>query len=207
VGQGYRAIVPPSAERPLTFTQQARRQQLIDVTVAAVADVGYARCSLQHIADAAGITKAAVIYHFPSRSALIRAAYEQVIGQLVEHVGARVEAAGSPAAAVEAYVAAMLEHLAARPAHIRMITEALDGDGTDITDRADRPARWRPLADLVEAAVAAGEFRADLDARSTAIMLGGGIDQLLHEFLGDPGFDPVRGGETLREVFLRGARS
>jgi AcrR family transcriptional regulator len=199
--------VTPSAERPLTFTQQARRQQLIDATVATVAELGYARCSLQHIADAAGITKAAVIYHFPSRSALVRAAYEQVIAELVEHVGARVEAAGSPAAAVDAYVAAMIEHLAGRPAHIRMITEALDGDGTDIADRADRPARWRPLADLVDAAIAAGEFRADLDARSAAIVLGGGIDHLLVEFLGDAGFDPVVGGETLREVFLRGARS
>jgi Transcriptional regulator len=196
--------VPPSADRPLTFTQQARRQQLIEVTVAAIAEVGYARCSLQHIADAAGITKAAVIYHFPTRNALVKAAYDHVIGQLVDHVGARVAAAEGPAAAVEAYVMGMLEHLTARPDRIRMITEALDSSGTGIDDRADRPARWRPLADLIEAAVAAGEYREGIDARAVAVGLGGAIDGLLAEFLDDPGFDAVGAGVGLLDLLRPG---
>jgi TetR/AcrR family transcriptional regulator len=48
--------------RTPTFTERARRTQLVEVTVGGVAAYGYAGCSLQRITDAASITKAAVIY-------------------------------------------------------------------------------------------------------------------------------------------------
>src|SRR5690625_6989532 len=89
--------------RELTFTERARRTQLIDVTVQTLAERGYPGMSLSAIADRAGITKAAVLYHFPSKAALIRAAYQHVLGDLVMHVGAESEESG-PARGPEAYI-------------------------------------------------------------------------------------------------------
>ena len=46
--------------RELTLTEQARRAQLIEVTIDRIAEHGYSRTALSHIAEGAGITKAAV---------------------------------------------------------------------------------------------------------------------------------------------------
>lgn len=173
-----------AADRPLTFIEQARRAQLIAVTIDLIARHGYAQCSLQRIADAAGVTKAAVIYHFASKAAVVRAAYESVIGALTAAVGAGVAAAPTPAAAVEAYVTTIVGHLAANPTHVRVIVEAIAEDETDVADRPDSPQRWQGLADLIAAA-----HGSDVDARTLAIVVNGAIDGIVAEWLRDPGFD------------------
>ncbi|MEH1099552.1 TetR/AcrR family transcriptional regulator [Micromonospora sp. CPCC 205561] len=180
----------PAAARPPTFTEQARRAQLIRVTIQLIAAHGYAGCSLQRIAESAGITKAAVIYHFASKRAVIRAAYDTVIARLAEHVGALIAQAETPAGQVDAYVRGLIGYMAAHPDHVRVIVEALDDDhDTGIADRPGSPERWRALADLVEAAKTAGAYRAKLDSRTTAIMIGGAIDAVVAESLTDRSYD------------------
>src|SRR5688572_8277878 len=163
-----------AAGRPPTFTEQARRAQLISVTIGLIAEHGYAGCSLQRIAESAGITKAAVIYHFATKNAVIRAAYDSVIADLTGHVGALIARAESPAAMVDAYVDGLIGYMAAHPDHVRLIVEALDdGHDTGITDRPTSAARWRPVAALIDGAKDAGAYRPDVDARTLAIVLGG----------------------------------
>ncbi|MBG0563992.1 TetR/AcrR family transcriptional regulator [Actinoplanes aureus] len=188
--------------RPLTFTEQARRAQFVGLTIRVIAEHGYAGCSLQRIADAAGVTKAAVLYHFASKAALVRAAYEEVIGQLTADVGALVEQAAGPAQAVEAYVRGLTGHLAAHPDHVRVIVEALDGD-TAITDRPASPSRWQALAALIEAAKESGAYRRDIDSRVLAIVLGGAIDGLIAESLQDTAFDVVAAADALVDLLRR----
>jgi AcrR family transcriptional regulator len=173
----------------LTFTVEARRAQFIALTIDIIAEHGYGGCSLQRIADAAGVTKAAVIYHFASKNAVVEAAYQMVIGDLVTHVGALVDAAPDPAGAVEGYVRGMVGHMAANPGRVRVIVEALTEGG--VPDRSS-PARWQALAGLLDAACPPGA-----GTRTLAVLTGGAIDGLISEFLRDPGFDPSAGTETL----------
>src|SRR5690606_4747458 len=77
----------------VTFTQRLRRAQIIEKTVELVAEKGYAGVSLSGIAERAGISKPAVLYHFSSKTAVVDAAYEHVLHELVARVGAAVEAA------------------------------------------------------------------------------------------------------------------
>ncbi|GAA1582223.1 TetR/AcrR family transcriptional regulator [Actinoplanes couchii] len=79
--------------KPLTLTEQTRRAQLISVTIELIARHHYTGTSLARIAEAAGISKAAVLYHFPSKDAVVQAAYDSVIDAVTAHVGAAVEAA------------------------------------------------------------------------------------------------------------------
>ncbi|MFC7535259.1 TetR/AcrR family transcriptional regulator [Actinoplanes sp. GCM10030250] len=195
---------PRAAGRPLTFTEQARRAQLVDVTIRLIAEHGYAGCSLQRIADAAGVTKAAVLYHFASKAALVRAAYGQVIGGLAEHVGGLVEAAPGPAEAVEAYVRGLIGYLSAHPDHVRVIVEALDDEhDTGIADRPASPARWQPLATLIDGAIQTGTYRAGLDSRTLAIVLGGAIDGVVGESLTDRSFDLVAAADAIVDILRR----
>lgn len=190
-----------SGRRPPTFTEQARRAQLIDATIDLVARHGYAGTSLARIAEAAQISKATVLYHFPSKDAVVRAAYESVLDGLTAHVGAAV-GQRSGAAAVEAYIRSLVGHLNERPERARVISEAITGD-PEITDRPASASRWQTVAALVEAAQAAGEYRSDADPRVTALMINGAVDAIVAERMTDPAFDTPGAAEQLVEILRR----
>ena len=63
-------------------TQQERREEttgkLLDATIEALADVGYARTSVSEICSRAGVSHGALFCHFDSRLELIAAAAEEV---------------------------------------------------------------------------------------------------------------------------------
>ncbi|MGO1539184.1 MAG: TetR/AcrR family transcriptional regulator [Leucobacter sp.] len=173
------------------MTERARRSQLIAATIDLVADKGYAGASLSGIAQNAGITKAAVLYHFPSKSDLVRAAYSHVIEALVQEVGGAVESAevgDGPAA----YIRSMIGHLHEHPRHTRMIVEAMSNDEGDY----DSPGRWRPLADIISAAYQARGGEGG-DSKNTAIIIGGAIDAIVAERLQDPHYDTAAAAEQL----------
>ena len=187
--------MPSARGRNLTFTEEARRAQLVDVTIELVADRGYAAASLGRIAESAGITKAGVLYHFPSRQALVEAAYQHVLSAVVATVGAAVGAAG-PADGVSAYVRSMVGHLRERPRHVRMLIEAM----TSVAPLTDSKARWSAVADLLAAARAARGLTEPVDLRSAALLIGGGIDAIVAESLADPAYDAAAAAELLVDV-------
>ncbi|MFB6392311.1 TetR/AcrR family transcriptional regulator [Polymorphospora lycopeni] len=191
----------PTARKP-TLTERARRGQLVEVTIELVADHGYGGTSLSGIAERAGITKAAVLYHFSSKDALVRAAYEHVLSALTGHTAAAVEAA-DPAGAPAAYIRAMIGHLRTHPRHTRMIIEAMTHTAGD----HEPASRWRPLADLIDTARDAIGTRRALDVRTIAIVVGGGIDAIVAEQLTDPDYDTAGAAEQLVDMLdatLRG---
>ncbi|WUJ74920.1 TetR/AcrR family transcriptional regulator [Kribbella soli] len=191
--------MPSARGRNLTFTEEARRAQLIDVTTELVADHGYAATSLGRIAESAGITKAGVLYHFPSKQALVEAAHARVLSELVEEVGAAVDATG-PADAPAAYIRAMIGHLRERPRHVRMIVEAM----TSVAPLTDSKARWSAVADLIATARDARGLTGEADLRSAALVIGGGIDAIVSESLRDPEYDAAAAAELLVSVVERG---
>ncbi len=185
---------PRRGEHELTLTERARRAQLIDVTIDLVADHGYAGASLARIAEGADLTKAAVLYHFPSKDALVRAAYEHVLTALAREVGAAVEAAATREAP-QTYVRSMIGHLREHPRHTRMLVEALsNGEG----DHAPE-ARWGPLAALITAAQV-GNGRRGVDARDLSIIIGGAVDAIVSERLNDPDYDTAAAAEQLVQM-------
>ncbi|WBB47264.1 helix-turn-helix domain containing protein [Verrucosispora sp. WMMA2044] len=179
----------------LTLIERARRTQLIEVTIELVADRGYAGASLAAIAERAGITKAAVLYHFPTKAAVVRAAHEHALAALVADVAAAVEAA-DPANRPAAYVRSMVGHLREHPRHTRMIIEAMVHDDGE----HDPAARWGPLAQLIDAARLARGTSGDIDPRTTAIIVGGGIDAIVAEQLHDPDYDTATAAEHLVDM-------
>nr|WP_246425376.1 TetR/AcrR family transcriptional regulator [Streptomonospora nanhaiensis] len=181
---------------------------MVEVTIALIAEHGYAATSLARIAEAAEISKAAVLYHFTSKNAVVEAAYRAVLDALVGHVGAAVDAAPGPGAAVEAYVTAMIGYLAEHPGHGRVITEALrQGERIGVADSPSSEARWRPLADLVVRAQEAGEYRAEIDARTLALVVNGAIDAVVAESMEDRGFALATAAPEVVALLARAART
>lgn len=195
---------PDLAGKPLTITERARRAQFVQVTIDLIAEHGYPGTSLARIAEAAEVSKAAVLYHFPTKDAVVRAAYQTVIDTLTTTVGAAI-ADRSGAEALYAYIRALVGHLDARPDHARMIIEAITADA-GITDSPEDRDRWETVAGFLDAAKAAGDYRADENSRSTAVIVNGAIDAIVAQRLADPGFDALSAAETLVDLLDRALR-
>lgn len=189
------ARTPASEERKLTFTERARRAQLIEVTIDLVAANGYAGTSLAGIAQGAEITKAAVLYHYPSKDAVVQAAYLHVLVSLATTVGSAVERAG-PGEGPAAYIRSMIGHLREHPHYTRMIVEAVINQHQD----DDGSQRWRNFAEIMATARRERGLAADGDLRTTAIMIGGAIDGIVGERMADPDYDTVAAAEELVQM-------
>lgn len=83
------------------------RARILDTAMRLFAEIGYHPASNPVIAEAAGLTRGAMLYHFPSREALVEAAIEHiqaVRAQLIETAAAQApHGADRTDAAIDAY--------------------------------------------------------------------------------------------------------
>src|SRR4051812_38004169 len=73
-----------------------RRRQLLDVSLEMFAANGFHRTSMDHIAEAAGVTKPVLYQHFGSKRQLYRELLEDVANQLTDAIAKAVAAADGP---------------------------------------------------------------------------------------------------------------
>jgi TetR/AcrR family transcriptional regulator, cholesterol catabolism regulator len=83
-----------------------REQQLLAIARRLFAHQGYERTALRDIADAAGITKAALYYYFPNKDALFERVVLESLQMLVDDVSAAVARETTPTARIRAYMEA-----------------------------------------------------------------------------------------------------
>ncbi|GAA1115729.1 TetR/AcrR family transcriptional regulator [Nocardiopsis metallicus] len=182
-----------------TFTQAARREQMIQATIETVAEVGFHKASLARIAERMGIAKGGIIYHFSSRDELIRAALQEVFDRLTRHMLEQVERAVSLREAVWIYVVTLVGYLDAHRDEVRLISEGFAATQNAESAEEQVQTRWSGLADILDQAVAE-TGRPGVDTKVLAITVSGGIDALVGEALRDPGFDLRAAGERLAEM-------
>ncbi len=99
--------VPPNgtAARP---ADGGRPQQLIEVTLESLAEVGIQGTTLAHIAGKAGVSPGLVAHHFTDKDGLLLAAFRELLRRQRAQVRWRVTAAGSPLERLHAYIEACL---------------------------------------------------------------------------------------------------
>jgi AcrR family transcriptional regulator len=182
-----------------TFVEEARRRQIVECTIDLVAEEGFAAASLAAIARRAGISKAAVLYHFASKDEVLAETVGHVLTALVAAVGGAVDAAApDPVAMLLAYLRGFRAHLWAHRSHVRVLVEASAGGGADPAD----PTRWENVASMIVAGQEAGSFR-EGDPRTFAVLLNGALDGLVGEWLNDSSYDLESAGEVLDAAVLR----
>ena len=64
----------PRAKR---LSPEARRQSIVDAAVALILETGHSACTLEQVADRAGISKALIYKYFPRREELLKAILER----------------------------------------------------------------------------------------------------------------------------------
>lgn len=86
---------------------EASRQQVLDAAVEALAKDGIQATSVQDIADAAGLSKGAVHYHFESKDDLLERVLEQCCDRIERRITAAFEEPGLPMERVRRALAEM----------------------------------------------------------------------------------------------------
>jgi AcrR family transcriptional regulator len=81
------------------------RMRLLEATIESLVAVGYARTSTTEIAERAGVSRGAQVYHYPTKTALVTAAVEHLLQHRYQEVqqlfAEHLPRAGGPGAAID----------------------------------------------------------------------------------------------------------
>lgn len=173
----------PNGKPERTFVDVARRTQLIDSAIDAIAELGLPKASLAEVAKRAGVTKTTIFYHFDNRDDLIREVFTAAVRQGAEFMAARTEAAQRPSTELRAYIEANVAYIAEHRKQVRVLTAIAmnftDEDGRTMLrhDASVYGASLDPLQDILKRGQNAGEFRA-FTTRTMAMSIRAAIDAI-----------------------------
>lgn len=145
--------------KPVTITGAARRTQIIDATIAVIAEQGYDRASFARIAERAGISSTRLIsYHFAGKADLMAAVAAEVIGAVSGWTGRAVHAESGAAAQLRAYIEATVQFISDNRAPMKALTDILLAGALEYSADDDAEA-GAPLEQMLRRGQASGEFR------------------------------------------------
>jgi TetR/AcrR family transcriptional regulator, fatty acid metabolism regulator protein len=195
----------------MTFTEQARRQQIIDGAMRVIAEDGYAQASIARIADRISVAKSVVLYHFKTKNEIIEAVVLAVFGAAAEHMTPTVAAATSPAERLAAYIRANIAFIASNRAAAAAMLEIVTGYRSSDGRRLDQAAASSPQAARTgwsvldpESIFTEGVHTKAFRAVSPLFMknaLRAALDGAVWESARNPAYDLTGYGEELVTVF------
>lgn len=203
----------PRAYRGLAAEQRAqeRRQRLLDTALELFARDGYAKTPIETLCAEARVTARHFYQLFDSREALLKALYDDIVGDLGAAVAAAMSAPGLTLdEQIPLAVQAMVEHYLADARRARV--GVLEVVGVSAAMESRRRAVIHDIAAIIEAYANSLATRGTLPARSyhlVSVALVGGINELLADWLTAP--QPPTIAELSAEVvsiiraLLRGA--
>ena len=157
---------PESSE--LSFIEQARRAQIIEATVATIAEEGLAKASFAKIAARAKISPGLITYHFDTRDQLIAAVAESVHAAADQAMSG---GAGEPRGyldAVSRMVTGFVTFCAVKPEQMIALRQ-ISGQTTADDPRKRRRAELGELTQFITDGQQHGEFAA-LDPELSAAL-------------------------------------
>ena len=181
-----------------TFTDQARRAQIVEGAIALIAELGYGQASVGRIAARVGVAKSLVLYHFASKDELVGAVVTEIYRAAAAVMLPAIDAEASAAGKLRAYIRANGTFIDTHRAHALAVLELWTGFRTSTGLRLDEAAAQSPPPDgdlarldpaaILELGQRTGEFRA-FSAQSMAIAVRQAVDGAVPRLARDPEFD------------------
>jgi AcrR family transcriptional regulator len=186
---------PDATDKGLTFTEAARRAQIVQAAIDTIAEVGFARASLSRIGARIGISKGLIGYHFAGKDDLISHVVREVIRQGMGYMHPRILAQASTGAGfLRAYIESNLAFMRDHRNYMVAIVEIARGGLT-----ADGQQRFYGDADVDDAAYileqhlaryqSQGDLRPDFDPQVMAVAIRAAIDAVPRLLAHDPDLD------------------
>lgn len=165
-----------------TFIEQARRRQLVAAAIEQLCEAGYAGTTLAAVAARAGVSKAALLYHFTGgKEELLSELMDTVLEDATRVMAERIATEPTLPGKLRAYITANVGYLAAHRREILAVTAVFNGSPPN----ADGSTVWEPrseqavaeLTGLLQAGQQARDF-GPFSAPVVARTLRGAIDAL-----------------------------
>lgn len=201
-----RATVDTQKPRERTFTEIARRAQIIQAAIATIAEVGYHRASFARIAKRAGLSSTSRIsYHFAGRDDLIGEVVREVLSAIEGFVGDRMTAAAGPADALGTYIRATVAFIAGHRQKMKALLEIFLAGGFRY-DAENEAHVVSPLEEILQQGQREGRFR-PFDTKVMATLIQRAVDGLPFMLAADPDLDTDSFADEVAATFERATRA
>lgn len=183
-----------------TFTETARRAQIVEAAIATIAELGYRNASFAQIAKRAGLSSTGLIsYHFSSRRELIDQLVTEIVTAIGAHMSRRLDGMKTASAALRAYIEGNVEFTGTHRDEMRALLEIFLNGGFDYTPATDQ-AVISPVEQILRDGQRNGEFRV-FDTRVMATLVQRAVDGLPFLLAADPGVDVQAYGAEVATAF------
>jgi AcrR family transcriptional regulator len=187
-----------------TFTENARRAQIVRAAIETIGELGYHATSFARIAQRAGLSSTGMIsYHFRGKDDLMHAVMTEVTGAATDYMGPRIEAAdGDHRAMLHAYIESNLDFVRDHPADITALLAIMRSSRTVGGGGEWLGATINLIAEHFADGQRAGAF-GEFDPMVMAITLRQAIDGIHWLLAGDPDTDVAAFAGELVATFDR----
>ncbi|WP_257460378.1 TetR/AcrR family transcriptional regulator [Archangium lipolyticum] len=170
-GHRVKASKPRAGGAPTTELRERIRREATRL----IAQRGFGAISVNDVAQAVGISKQALLYHYPSREALHEAVVSSIVEQSNQHLLLLLSAfSGHGEERLALAMKQLREFFDAEPDAARVILrEVLDGDPTQVSRLQRSMEPWlRLVVDALRQGQREGRVRPELDAEAAVAHMG-----------------------------------
>jgi AcrR family transcriptional regulator len=192
-----------------SFVETARRAQIVDCAIDTIAEVGFAKASVDQIAKRAGVSKGVITYHFPNKEEIVAAVIGRVVAAGRTYIEPRIMAETSAAGRMRAYIESHLEFIDAhrKPliALVEIAMSARRADGSLVIGPESLAQRAANLEELLRAGQRSGDFRR-FNTRVMALTIIQAIDGVPPLLAREPNLDVKVHAKELATTFAFATR-
>ncbi|WP_158814128.1 TetR/AcrR family transcriptional regulator [Methylocapsa sp. S129] len=192
-----------------SFAEAARRAQIVDCAIDAIAEMGFAKASVDQIAKLAGVSKGVITYHFPKKQEIVDAIIEKVMAAGRAYMEPRILAETSAAGRLRVYIESDLAFIGAyRKPLIALVEIAMNArrdDGGLVIGPDSLAQRAASLEELLRAGQRSGEFRR-FNTRVMALTIIQAIDGVPPLLAREPNRDLKLHAKELATIFALATR-
>lgn len=180
-GKGLRTIDSMPAKRE-TYTPDS----LLKVAVEVFNERGYDGTSMEHLSQAAGISKSSIYHHVRGKEELLRRAISRALDGLFGILGERGAREGRAVDRLEYVTRRTVEVLLDELPYVTLLLRVRGNTDTEQWAMARRREFDQRVAELLRQAAADGDLRADVDARLATRLLFGMINSIVEWYRPQP---------------------
>ena len=200
-----------ATRREPTFTEAARRAQIVQAAIDTIAEAGFARASLARIGERIGISKGLIGYHFGGKDELIRQVVAEIIEEGKAYMTPRILAEPPGPDMLRAYIesnlAFMREHRNYMVAIVDIKRHGLTADGEEtFYGDANIEEFAGELENFLTRIQAAEGLRPDFDPKIMALAIRAAIDAVAGRIARDPDLDVDTYATEIADIFDRATR-
>lgn len=184
-------------------------ETLLTVAVGIFNERGYDGTSMEHLSKAAGISKSSIYHHVAGKEELLRRAVTRALDALFAILDEPGSVRGRAIERVEYVTRRTVEVLMAELPYVTLLLRVRGNTKTERWAMERRREFDQRVADLLKAAAADGDLRADMDIRLATRLLFGMVNSLVEWYRPHPGggYDGDQVAEAVVRLAFDGLRT